>query len=220
MANLYGPVNLIKKSVAIYSDKDNFSYFVKIYLVLMPFVIISIVQTFFLKGMDFSKNPLISTSFSIVGVLYFLVSLLVWAAGIEAIKRVLSKEKLSVKSAFASASKKFFPLLFISIILFFIVAGGFVLLIIPGIIFLIWFFFSRYLVVDQGLKIGKALGKSRQMIKGKFWYVLWNLIVFGVFTIGVGIVLSFIPYGIGSVINEIFGVLFILPSFLLYKELL
>lgn len=219
MTSLNKPFKLIKKSVTIFFEKKNFIFFLKIYAVLLPFVIFSIAQTYFLKSSDISKIPWLSIALSITGILYFLASLLVWAAGVEAIKRILSNEKLSFKAVFSSSLKKLLPLIALSIILFLIVGGGFVLLIIPGIVFLVWFFFSKFLLIDQGLKIGKALSKSKQIIKGKFWSVFWNLLVFGVFTIGVGLVLGFVPYGIGSVINELLGALFILPSFLLYRDL-
>jgi hypothetical protein len=96
---------------------------------------------------------------------------------------------------------------------------GFALLVIPGIIFLVWFTFSRFIMIEKGLNIKESLLKSKAMVKGRFWKILWRVLVFGLFCLLVEIVLSVIPYGIGSIVWTLFGALTILPTYLLYREL-
>lgn len=45
----------------------------------------------------------------------------------------------------------------------------FLLLIIPGIIFMVYWYFFAYVVLDQGLSNMAALKKSKEMIKGHWW---------------------------------------------------
>jgi hypothetical protein len=63
------------------------------------------------------------------------------------------------------------------------------------------------------------MGKSRELVKGRFWAILWRIFVFELFSGLVGFTLSAIPFGIGSDLITLAGVLFMLPIFLLYKEL-
>jgi len=55
--------------------------------------------------------------------------------------------------------------------------GGFLLLIIPGIIFFIWFGFAPYVCIIEGIGSTSALKRSKQLVKGNWWYVLWALLV-------------------------------------------
>lgn len=45
----------------------------------------------------------------------------------------------------------------------------FILLIVPGIIFMVYWYFFVYIVLDQNLKGLAALKKSKEMIKGRWW---------------------------------------------------
>jgi len=61
--------------------------------------------------------------------------------------------------------------------------------------------------------------KSKEMAKGNYWKILGRLVIFGLFMIIVEFVLGVIPFGIGSVAVSLCGALFILPTYLLYKEI-
>ena len=49
---------------------------------------------------------------------------------------------------------------------------GLILLIIPGIIFMVWYMFSTYILVTENVGGVAALKKSKSYVKGKFWGVL------------------------------------------------
>jgi len=220
MTKLSSPVELIKKSVNIFSNKENFIYFVKIYALLLPFSIFSLFQSLMLNSDALPKNVLFTVIIVAVNILNFLVYILVSVAGIDAVRRVIEKDKLSFKSTIVFAWKKYKLFFLLTILLGLVVGLGFVLLIIPGLLFMVWFSLSRFIVVESKVGIKEAFVKSKELVKGRFWPVLGRLIVFGLFSSIVGFVVAVVPYGIGAALGVFLEALFLLPSYLLYKELL
>ena len=82
---------------------------------------------------------------------------------------------------------------------------------------------AKFIFIDQGLGIKASLSASRELLRGRFWSVFWRFLVFGLFFGLIGgialYLLSLIPYGIGSIISTLMGAFFILPYYLLFKEL-
>lgn len=64
---------------------------------------------------------------------------------------------------------KFWRLLITYIIYIVLIILLFLLLVIPGIIFMVYWYFFAYIVLDQGLSGMAALKKSKEMIKGRWW---------------------------------------------------
>ncbi|KKR63361.1 MAG: hypothetical protein UU02_C0026G0004 [Candidatus Woesebacteria bacterium GW2011_GWA1_40_43] len=93
------------------------------------------------------------------------------------------------------------------------------MLIVPFVLVVIWFAFSKFVMVDKGVGIKVSLLESKGMVKGIFWQVLGRLIIFGLFWFFSQMVLSVLPFGIGTVIYGLCGGLFVIPSFLLYREI-
>jgi hypothetical protein len=212
MKKLSSPVKLIKDSFTIFFEKKNLIYFILIYLFLVPF------QIFFYFEGNLKSAPLIGVA-AFVNLVYLVFYLLVLAAGISAVKRVVAKESLDFKKTYAFAWKNLWKFSILVTLVFLATFGGVLLLIIPGIIFGVWLSFSNFVFIDKGLGVKASMGKSRELIKGRFWAVLWRLFVFGLFSGLAGAVVSAVPFAIGSVIVTLAGALFMLPSYLLYKEL-
>lgn len=70
----------------------------------------------------------------------------------------------------------------------------FILLIIPGIIFMIYWYFFTYVVLDQKLKGMAALKKSKEMLTGHWWK-----------TFAIFVILTIISVVISSVVTSISG---------------
>lgn len=70
----------------------------------------------------------------------------------------------------------------------------FILLIIPGIIFMVYWYFFSYIILDQGLSGMSALKKSKEMVTNHWWKT------FGIVAIGV-----IISIAISSVLTGISG---------------
>ncbi len=216
------PIELIKKSIQIFFKKENLIYLSKIYLVLVPFSIFSLFQGYLVNPDTLQpKNVSFTVLIIAVNLVYVFLSVLVGATVIEAIRRIVNNEKLVVKSAFQVGWKKYWSYLMLSILLALIIGFGFVLLIIPGILFAVWYSFSRFILIESD-KTGvvATLGKSKKLVQGRFWKVFGRLLTFGIFSAVVVLLVSLIPYGIGSVLGVFLEALFIIPSYLLYKELI
>lgn len=217
--NLTSPFELIKKSVNIFSKKENLIFFLKIYWPLIPFAGISLVQQYLLikSGIDINAVWWLGVT-SLLQIIYLFVLLLVMIMGIMGIKKVLSGESLSVKSCLKDAKSKYWKFLLLTSVLCLLYVFGFALLIIPGMLFVVWFIFARFITLDSNLKIKEILVKSRGMTKGLYWKILGRLLVFGLFTFSVQLIFSFVPYGLGAFLTPLMGALFLLPLYLLYKE--
>jgi len=212
MKKLSSPIKLIKDSLTIFFEKKNLLYFVSIYLLLVPFQII-----FYFQG-DVKSAPLVG-AIVLVNILYLVIYLLTLAAGISAIKRVVAKDLLDIKETYVFAWKNLWKFSILVTLVFLATLGGVLLLIVPGIIFGIWLSFSNFVFIDKGLGVKASMGKSRELVRGKFWAVLWRLFVFGLFSGLAGAIVSAVPFGIGSALVALAGALFMLPSYLLYREL-
>jgi hypothetical protein len=220
MQKLTSPFQLIKKSVDIFSKKENFLFLIQIYIPVAFFSVLSVAQSYLPDSFKNSNAVLLTGVASILQFLYLLTSVLVSAAGIIAIGKIVDGAKFSVKEVFLGAKKSYWKFLLLSILLALMIGFGSVLLIVPGILFLTWYAFSKYIFIeDEKAGILVALGRSKNLVKGKFWKVLGRLAVFGLFMIIVEMALSIIPFGIGTVLASLCGALFILPTYLLYKEI-
>jgi hypothetical protein len=215
------PIELIKRSVDIFSKKDNFWFFIKIYSFMLPFSLFFVLQGF-IPGLTGSQvNYTLQLGVNVlVNLLYLLISTWVSVSAISSFERILTGEKLSAVEVLKKGCKKYWWSYFLLTIVLALISGiGFILLIVPGILFITWFAFARFILVEKGLKIKECLIKSREMVRGRFWKIFGRLLIFGIFELVVEIIFSAIPYGIGSIFTGFLGALFILPSYLLYKEL-
>ena len=100
-----------------------------------------------------------------------------------------------------------------------IIAGGLILLIIPGIFFSLWYSQTLYLVLEKGIGIKNALKESKKMVVGKLWKLFGRYLVIGIFTALVGMLASIFPYA-GAWFAGFLSPLFLLPTYLMYKDLL
>jgi hypothetical protein len=212
MKKLSSPIELIKDSFNIFFEKKSLLPLVLIYLPLIPFQLLF----YFQENIKFFPTTVVII---LINLVYLIVYLLTLLAGISAVKKVAAKESFDLKKIYTFAWKNLWKFSLLVVLVFLASFGGFILLIIPGIIFGIWFSFSNFVFVDKGLGVKASMGKSRELVKGRFWAVLGRLFVFGLFSGLAGSVVSVIPFGIGQTLVTLVGALFMLPSFLLYKEL-
>ncbi len=96
-----------------------------------------------------------------------------------------TNQSLSIKPELQKSLHLVLPAILVSILTFLIITGGMILLIIPGIIFAVWLAFSFYAVILDEHKATESLTLSKNLVKGRWWPVLWRLFapaaVFGVF---------------------------------------
>jgi hypothetical protein len=159
--------DLIRESWAFY--KNNFALFAKIIAwLLIPSVLLSLLPYFI-------SNPIILLTVNfLLSLVSWVLSVLITIALILTMDALLKKEPINLKNIYNLSYSKTFSGIIISILVSLAVGFGTVLLIIPGIIFSVWFSFSLYVFVLENKKGTEALSASRQLVKGRFWPILWR----------------------------------------------
>jgi uncharacterized membrane protein len=99
-------------------------------------------------------------------VLNLLVALISNAAIVYAIANAYLGKRITVGGSIGKAFGLFFPLLWTLILVGVAIMGGFILLIVPGILAAFWFSLATQVVVVEGVSGFKALGRSRQIMRG------------------------------------------------------
>jgi len=215
-----GPVEYVKEAWKIYTKKENFIFFARI----MAVVVLLTTSVGFVFGYLFPQqsweniqyeNPMMIVIFIVLTLLSVVLGLWTQTTTYFSILKLGQTEKEVFKLGFSKMLKFFLVSLVVGLLIFL----GLILLIIPAIILGTWYSFSVWLVLDRGMKIGEALKTSKAMVKGRFWKILGRSIVFGLFALLVSILTSVIPYA-GSLITSFVTPLFMLPFYLLYKDLL
>lgn len=213
------PIEYIKETITTYFKKENFLFFAKV------MAILTIVSTSLslLAGYLYPVNVYENLNFSNVanGVGFVALSLAMALFGLYTKSTTLVSVLNTggdIKQVFLTGWKKAWKYFLVTTAVGLIIFGGLILLIIPGIMFGVWFSFALFLAIDKNMGIKEALKQSKAMVKGRFWKVFGRFIVFGLFGFAVGIVLSLLPY-VGAVLVSFASPLFVLPSYLLYKDL-
>lgn len=115
--------------------------------------------------------------FSILKVLLWLISLYVGAISTLAVVFSI-KDNATAKESYSKATKN--GIAYILMILFgaLVTIGSFVLLIIPSILFMVWLSLIIYVFAFEDTRGLTALRRSKQLIQGNFWKVVWRTFIF------------------------------------------
>ena len=112
----------------------------------------------------------------VVGILALIQVLVVQPFLVAAVARasvdVYLGHPVSVGPTFRFAVSRIHSILWITILAGLATALGFVLLIVPGVIVFVRFLFGSTVLVVEGRKGSKALGRSWRLAKGHFWKIL------------------------------------------------
>lgn len=176
-----------------------------------------------------SSNPamwlFISPVFFVIFIAFII--LLSWSqlALFQAIKFILSSSDWTISSAFKTSWPKVFSFCWISVLEFLAVFGGLSLLLIPGLIFMLWFYFCQFVLVEENIGGITALLKSKAYLSGRFFAVLGRLLILGLIILGINAIawpLSIIPI-VGSLVSmavQIVGTIFTLVySYIIFNYL-
>lgn len=213
------PAEYIKEAWDIYTKKENFIFFARV----MAVIVLVTTSVGYLFNYLFpeqsweniqNQNPIMIIIFFVLVLISIISGLWTQTATYFSIIKIGRAEQEVFKLGFS----KMLRFLSVSLVVGLITLLGLVLLIIPAIVFGVWYSFSVWLVLDKGMKISEALKTSKAMVKGKFWKVLGRSVVFGLFTLFISILTSVIPY-VGSLATSFVAPLFMLPFYLLYKDL-
>jgi len=233
MKKFTSPFIFIKRSLDLFFKKENLLFFIQVYL---PVGFLAVLMTLFalVPSLNQIFNPATGNSQVVVfplidkyvgssiavlvTVLTVLVNVFVNLAGILAIKKVVSGEKLNVRATYKETFSKYRTFLALSVVVWLIHTAGLILLLFPFVIVTTWFIFSKFIIVEKRLGVKMSLVESKRLVKGDFWKILLRMVVFYIFFYLTQLLLVSFPYGVGYVTHSLFGALFLLPYFLFYKE--
>ena len=162
----------------------------------------------------------------VLGIVLFIVALVIFPWGLLALLYAVkdSAENIGVGAAFRRAWGKIRSYYWITILMTLIILGGGMLLIVPGIIFMIWFGFAMFVLIDEGIKGMDALLKSREYVRGQWWGIFGRLMVMWLLAIVVAgiqaIILKTVSSEATKQLVQFLVSLFITPFFLSYVFIL
>lgn len=133
------------------------------------------------------------------------------------------KTDLKVLDIFKEAKQYLSGYFYVSLLVGLRVLVGLILFIIPGIIFAIRYSFSSWVYVDEGLRGGEALKRSKELVAGFGWQVLGIMGIFLLINFVIEWVLKIFPEQINSIlsfpISLFFGIYVIIVFFNLYHKI-
>ncbi len=178
------------------------------FMALKPYILLLFLPTVVLSlsgVLGITLSALLPVSDTLVTIVIVLLSLAAWIFSIIMSLAVALALKQALETgtvpAWREALHKVAPylasIIWVWILVGLIVLGGVILLIIPALIFTVWYVFSSYAVLFEGLRGWAALKASKNLVSGRWFAIAWRVfapgIVFG-FLIGVGSLLVSLPF--------------------------
>jgi len=197
------PIDIFKESWQIY--KANYKAFFKI--LLWPFITLLLITVLNLVD-SITQLKYINFTFPLYLVLLALSFVIGIWANIVLIRLVwssLTHETVDQKNLNENAWRDTVPYLWVSFLVGIIVVLGTLLFIIPGIIFTVWFVLSNLVFVIEGTRGYKALQRSRELIEGRFWPVVWRLAVPNLMILAIVIIIIGIPTWVVGMLTDFTG---------------
>lgn len=100
----------------------------------------------------------------------------------------VADQSLGFQDALMKAWQRFGAFLWLYTIVGYIITGGFLLFFVPGIIFLVWFAFAQFILVNDDVRGMNAALKSKEYVKGRWFDIFLRLFVVWLASIGIGMV--------------------------------
>jgi hypothetical protein len=132
--------------------------------------------------------------FGLIGLLALFAGVFATAACFRAISEAYLGRSPDWRESYRFAVPRILSLLWVIILTALGVALGFVLLIVPGLLLYVWWSVAAPVLLAEGVRGRRALGRSRQLVRGRWWPV------FGVIVVGV-ILAGVITAGLAAVSN-------------------
>ncbi len=104
-------------------------------------------------------------------------------------------DSISYKVSLDWGMKNFFPLLWTSIVTGLVILCGLILFVIPGIIALVFFYFTQFAFYHERAIGTKALKASYRVVKGRWWGVFGKILLLLLIFISLSFIIN-IAYGI------------------------
>lgn len=188
---LLSPWTILKEAWQI--NKANYKTFFRILLwLLLPALLLTI-----LNFVDRETNlKLISYSVPIylaLVALSFVIGLWTQIVLVRLIMSGLTSQPVNQKELNQNSWRDTISFFWVYFLTGLIILIGTIFFIIPGLIFMVWYFFSTFFFIIEGVNGYAALQKSKEFVQGRFWQVVWRLIMINFFYGLTLIVLTGVP---------------------------
>lgn len=134
--------------------------------------------------------------------------------GMAGLLSAVADKSLSLREALSAGWPKTAGLIWLLSLLGFLATGGFLLFFVPGVIFLVWFSFGQFVLVDENTRGMTALLRSKEYVKGFVPDVFLRLFLIWIFSGLVGGV----PF-IGPILSIFFMPYSLTFCYLIYRDL-
>jgi hypothetical protein len=121
--------------------------------------------------------PLLAYSYYGDNFVLFVISFIVSVWIGLSILYILKDDSIDYSKALKLGWEKISSGIWIAILNLVAILGGLILLVIPGIIFMIWFYFSQYILIFEDKKGKEALIASKKLVKGNWWNVFGKMMI-------------------------------------------
>lgn len=177
--------------------KESFDFYKHHYQILLTIAIIPAIITAIGSYLSYSSiGPLGYNPYSVspLGGLFSLLGVITSIFAAIALVRISFNPTMykNALDALKASSSLFFPYLWVSILSGVIIVLGFIALIIPGVIFMVWFCFSGFILINEGTRGIPALKTSKKYVEGHFMDVFVRLLVLILVMILVSIVIGMV----------------------------
>lgn len=185
-------------------------YIISIALFLIPVGIFCLCAYLISLALPGSFEPLMVVGIVLGATAGFIAG--IW--GLGSLISAVADENLTIKDALEKGGQNIWAFTWLFMLLGHIVTGGFLLFFVPGVIFLVWFMFSQFILPNEGERGMNAILKSKEYVRGHWVDVFARLFIIWLVSAGVGM----IPF-IGIILSILvvpFEMIFI---YLIYEDL-
>lgn len=137
--------------------------------------------------------------------------LVVWSQ--TAMLALVVNENLGIIEAFQAGWTYLWPMAWVLTLLSAILLTGFVLGFLPGFLFLVWFAFCMYVLLEEDRRGMDALLASKEYVRGHWWNTFGKLLLLWL----ISAVAGFIPF-IGQIFSLLFAPFFMLFVLAMYRD--
>lgn len=158
-------------------------------VILLPFIgIVFLISYGPFSRLDFNISLILIDILLVLIGTFFAIIFCLWAR--VALFYAVKEQGMNFKASLATAWPKLGSFFWISLLVGLAVLGGLILVIIPGIIFAVWFCFSMFVFVSEGIKGTSALKRSKQLVQGYWWPIFGRIVVLWI----VAVLISWIKF--------------------------
>jgi hypothetical protein len=144
--------------------------------------------------------------------LLIITILLIWCQ--TAMLAIIVDEDLGIIEAFQRGWEYFWPMTWVLTFLSGILMAGLAFGILPGFLFLVWFGFCAFIMLEEDRRGLDTLLASREYVRGYGWNTFGKMAVVGM----ISVVASIIPF-LGQILSFLFTPFFMLYLLAMYRDL-